>query len=294
MQKPKILFVLNRESYNFRRLRTRDGIQALWELHRFGQVHIRETEYSGHATQIVRENVNKGYDLVISAGGDGTLNEVVNGLIGHDVPLGILPLGITNVFALELGIPMNPLKAIRIILHGNTRKVDLGEANGRLFTMMAGAGLDGYVIHNLSHEFKKKYGAPSHIIEGIRSYRTYIPKPINIKADGKDLGTGYEVIVANTASYGGRFKISPIARVDDGFLDVVIFRNRGVLKDLRYFFSVLINRHAYLNDVSIYRAKDIHLKGSGVYYHIDSEKGGLLPLHVRVREKAVKVYAPDK
>ncbi len=292
MKKPKILLVLNRESYNFQRLRTRDGIQALWELHRFGQVHVRETRYGGHATQIVRENIDKGYDMVISAGGDGTLNEVVNGLFGHNVPLGILPLGITNVFALELGIPMNPLKAVHVILNGKFKEVDLGEANGRLFTMMAGAGLDGYVIHNLSHEFKKKYGAPSHIIEGLRSYRTYTPSPIKIQIDGKDLGTGYEVIVANTSSYGGKFKISPVASVDDGYLDVVIFRNSGILKDTRYFFSVIINRHLYLEDVSIYRAKKISLAGIGVYYHIDSEKGGMLPVDIEVKEKAVKVYAP--
>ncbi len=290
MQKPRILFVLNEESYNFGRLKTRDGIKALWELKNFGRVHIEKTKYSGHGTQIVKENLDRGFDIVISAGGDGTLNEVVNGLYGSSIPLGIIPLGITNVFALELGIPMNPLKAVRTITKGLTKEVDLGDANGRLFTMMVGAGLDGYVIHNLSHEFKKKYGAPSHIIEGIKSYRTYTPRPIKIHADGRDLGTGYEVIIANTSSYGGRFKISPVASVDDGYLDVVVFRNSGILKDTRYFFSVIINRHLYLEDVNIYRAKEIHLKGSGVYYHLDSEKGGTLPLTVKVREKAVRVY----
>lgn len=290
MQKPKILLVLNKESYNFSRLRSRDGIKALWELRNFGRVHIEKTKYPLHATYIVKEHLEKGVDVVISAGGDGTLNEVVNGIVGHKVPLGIIPLGITNVFALELGLPMNPLKAVKVIIEGRLKEVDLGEANGRLFTMMTGVGLDGYVIHNLTHEFKKKYGAPSHIIEGIKSYRTYTPNPIKIIADGKDLGIGYEVIIANTSSYGGKFKISPVASVYDGYLDVVIFRNSGILKDARYFFSVIINRHLYLEDVNIYRAKEINLYGHNIYYHVDSEKGGTLPLTVKVREKAISVF----
>ncbi len=290
MQKPKILLVLNEESHNFGRLRTKDGIKALWELKNFGRVHIEKTKYPGHATQIVKENIDKGFDIVISAGGDGTLNEVVNGLIGHDIPLGILPLGITNVFALELGLPMNPLEAVKVIIQGRTKQVDLGEANGRLFTMMVGAGLDGYVIHNLSHEFKKKFGAPSHIITGIKNYPTYTPYPIRIEADGRNLGIGYEAIIANTSFYGGKFKISPTASVYDGYLDVVVFRNGGILRDTRYFFSVIINRHLYLDDVDIYRAKEIHLEGNGVYYHLDSEKGGMLPLEVRVKQKAVRIF----
>ena len=290
MPKHDILLVLNEESYNFGRLNTKDGIKGLRELKNFGRVHIEKTQYSGHATQIVKEYLKKRVDIVISAGGDGTLNEVVNGIIGSDIPLGIIPLGITNVFALELGIPMNPKKAIKLILEGHTKKVDVGEANGRAFTMMLGAGLDGYVIHNLSHEFKKKYGAPSHIIEGIKSYRTYNPEPIKVIADGRDLGTGYEVIIANTSSYGGSFKISPVASVDDGYLDVVIFRNGGILKDTRYFFSVIINRHLYLEDVNIYRAQEIYLEGKAVYYHLDSEKGGILPLTVKVKKQAIKVF----
>ncbi len=288
-----ILVILNRESFNVARLRGINGITALKELRKIGKLYVRRTEYPGHAEKIARWGTKRGFDIIVSAGGDGTLNEVVNGMVGTDIPLAIAPLGTSNVFAMELGIPMRLKEAVNVINEGIVKKVDLGFANGRYYTIVAGAGIDGYTIWNLSHEFKKKFGVPYHIVHGFSLYfGQYVPSPINVTADDRDLGTAYQVMVANTSFYGGRMKISPDANVYDGFLDLVLFRQFGPVKDTLHFLGVITSIHHYFKDVEIHKIKNVKLTGAGVYYHLDSEKGGMLPLNIKVAEKVLNVYAP--
>ena len=288
----KILLIINPEAYHIFRF-SRNKAQILRILSEIGRVYIVETQKPGEAIEIAKSGVDDGFDLIISGGGDGTLNEVANGTAYSGVPIGILPLGITNVFALEIGIPMGAVKAAEIIKKGKVREIDLGFVNDkRYYTMMLGAGLDGYTVHNLKHEFKKMFGKPSHVMVGFAKYPFYDPLPIEIEIDGENKGIGYEVVISNISYYGGKRKMAPYAKPDDGELDIVVFRESGFFNDLKHFSGFLMGLHHKMGTVEFFRGTLIKLKGENVYFHVDSEPMGKLPAIVKCAPKALKVIVP--
>ncbi len=289
----KIFVVFNPAAHKAER-KSEDFLEALDILSKGNDLILLETSKPGDGKLLAERAVKEKAEIVVAAGGDGTLHEVVNGVVGTDVAVGILPLGLTNVFALDAKIPMELPKAAELILKGRPRKVDLGRANGDYFILMLGAGLDAYAVHKLDLRAKKTLGRSSYIISGFTNYFTY--NPSRIKVIVEDLGLnfeGYHVIIANTASYGGRFKISPKARWDDGLLDVCIFQKGGPYNDFRYFMGVLHSRHTHYPDVIIVKSAKLRLEGDGVYYHLDSEPVGLLPLKVEAVHGAVEIILPE-
>ncbi|MEK7852118.1 MAG: diacylglycerol kinase family protein, partial [Deltaproteobacteria bacterium] len=137
----------------------------------------------GDALNAAREVRDGRVDLIIAAGGDGTINEVANGLAGSSIPLGIIPLGTVNVFALETGIPMDPLKACDVLLNGTPTRISLGKVNDHHFLLMAGIGFDAYVVYGLDLRLKRLSGRLSYIISGIGRIFTYSGQPLEIELD---------------------------------------------------------------------------------------------------------------
>ncbi|MDI6850464.1 MAG: diacylglycerol kinase family lipid kinase [bacterium] len=288
----RAVIIVNPESRNSRKFKERRS-QILEKLSQKYDVYIWETVKAGDGIRLAERAIEFGASLIVSAGGDGTLNEVVNACASKDVKVGILPLGITNVFALSQKIPRNVEKAAEVILNGKVKEVDLGKiVGGRYFHMMLGAGIDGFTIKEMPHEFKKALGAPAHVVIALVKYPDYLPVPIYVEIDGQDFGIGYQVVLANIPNYGGRMKMAPDARPDDGLLDVVIFREAGFINDISHWLGFLLGIHHKMGSIDIHRGRNVRLSGKSVYYHIDSEFGGQLPIEVTCVPKALKIIVP--
>lgn len=194
------------------------------------------TRSADEAHALAKQFAASNEPLVIAAGGDGTLNAVVKGLAGSRTALGVLPTGTMNVFARELGIPYDNLdRAFEVILEGNTREVDLFEANGLPFVQMAGVGFDAAVIEETTWESKKVLGPLAYLLSAVKVLGEKPPQMVVTTASGR-VEEGVAVLVGNGSLYGGQFTLFPQAENDDSMMDVLVFKEAGyrlVLDSLR-------------------------------------------------------------
>ena len=194
------------------------------------------TNHAGEARDLAARFAAAGEPVVIAAGGDGTLNEVVRGLAGSKTLLGVLPAGTMNVFAREMGIPFDSLeRAFLVIERGFVKEVDLFEANGCPFVQMAGVGFDAMVIEETSWESKKMLGPLAYLLAAVKVLGERPPKLEVVCTDGRR-EEGVAVLAGNGSLYGGQFKFFPNANNCDSKLDVLVYKEAGyrlVLDSLR-------------------------------------------------------------
>jgi diacylglycerol kinase (ATP) len=194
------------------------------------------TNHAGEARELAQRFAAEGEPVVIAAGGDGTLNEVVRGLAGSATLLGVLPAGTMNVFAREMGIPFDSLeRAFEVIEAGFIREVDLFEANGAPFVQMAGVGFDAQVIEETTWEAKKMLGPLAYLLAAVKVLGEKPPEMEIICADGRR-ETGVAVLAGNGSLYGGQFRFFRNASNQDSKLDVLVYKEAGyklVLDSLR-------------------------------------------------------------
>lgn len=175
------------------------------------------------ATALARKFAEQGEPFVLVAGGDGTVNCVVQGLLGSSTALGVIPAGTMNVFARELGIPVNSLeKSLAVIEEGFIKEVDVFEANGRPFVQMAGIGFDAQVIEETTWETKKTFGPLAYLVSAIKVFGDTPPKMKVISDDGT-VEEGVCAIVGNGSLYGGQMKLFRKADHSDEVLDILLF-----------------------------------------------------------------------
>lgn len=235
-----------------------------------------------------------GYDAIVAAGGDGTVNEVVNGLAGSDVPFGILPVGTMNVFATELGIPMGSLsKAWKIIDAGNIRSIDLAKANSGYFVQLAGIGLDAEVVRQTTPDSKKALGPVSYLLT-LAQVVARKPPRITIQTPEHKDREGSFVLVGNGRFYGGPFTMFKDAKLDDGLLDVMVFQNQSHWDIFRYMQAILFGAHPGLPDVEYFQTRKLKLTAADfVPVEVDGELVGELPHTFGFSRKKLKVLAPE-
>ncbi len=235
-------------------------------------------------------------DLLIIASGDGTINEVINGILNSDnpeqnkIPLALIPLGITNVLAKEVSIPEDIEKAIDLALTGIARKISLGRINGRYFSLMAGIGFDGETVLGVKNNLIKKIsGKSAYIISGIKVFKRYNPSLIKIKTPKGEL-TGYTTVIGNARCYGGYFYVTPQASINEPILDICVFRGR-TRKDLfRFICGVIRKAHLNFGDVSYTKASEIEVTSDNkVHVQIDGDYFGTLPAKIDVVKDAVSL-----
>ena len=200
---------------------------------------IKFTKYPKHATKLAEAAKDK-YDLIIAAGGDGTINEVINGMAESKATLVIIPFGSTNVLASELGIPNDPKKAAELITKGKKIKMDLGNAKtskeSRYFSLMLDVGPFAQVIKDTTPEFKKRWGKFAYPLRLIKLLFRYKWHKIYVKH--KVESTGYFVIMANIKYYGGEYEIADKANIRDGLLDLVIINRKNPWDIIVLIFSI--------------------------------------------------------
>lgn len=207
-------------------------------------VTVNLTEQAGDAQRLAHEAVEAHVDVVIAAGGDGTINEIIQELAGSETALGVLPIGTINVWAREIAIPFDGMDACEVLLHGQTRHIDLGQVNGRYFMLMAGIGLDGEVTHAVERKPVKRLGALGYLLTGTMLGLGYPAFRILIQTDGRVIkANAIQVIIGNTQLYGGAIKYTWQAKCDDGLLDICIIRQHSMFGRIAVAFDLLLHRN---------------------------------------------------
>ncbi len=258
---------------------------------------LARTRGPGDARPLVMQAVADGYKVILAAGGDGTINEVVNGIGQSGVALGILPLGTTNVFARELGIPLDLAGAWTVIERGRTRTVDLPLARfggtERYFVQLAGVGFDAAVVRAASWELKKKIGPFSYVWAGLKAAsQKHADVEVGLN-NAAHRARGASVLIGNGRFYGGQFKLFPEAKLDDGRLDVCVFENAGFFNMLRYAQAALRGAHMRLRGVQYFQADQFICRAPAtVPFELDGEDVGQAPVQFSVLPRALCVIAP--
>ena len=254
---------------------------------------VEFTKYPKHAIEIAKGARDK-YDLVIVAGGDGTINEVINGIANSRTTLAIIPFGTVNVFALELEIPLDVKEATELITKGKKIAIDLGYAEtkeeSRYFSMVLGVGFGALVTKDATSEFRKKWGGLAYPILGTKHLMTYKWPKIHVKH--ASTSTGYFVIIANSRLIWGEHQVADAASMTDGLLDLVIIDRKEWWSKMDLFFSL------YTGRVNKFLPKEYHqIKEARVYsrskilVEADGEIIGTAPVKVKVVPKALSVMA---
>lgn len=249
------------------------------------------TEAAGDAKKIAKEAAGQNYDAVLAVGGDGTINEVINGIAGTDVTLGVVPLGTANVFAIQMGLPGDIKEACELLFEGKTVDIDLGRINKHYFACMAGIGFDAHVIKAADCRMKKVFGALSYIFAAMMAYFSYRFTEIKIKIDGQKIKkNGHLVLVFNGKYYGGQMVLAPKADLVDGYLDVCIFKRKNIFSFISYAYGIFKgNLHKYTT-VEYCRCKKISIKGKTRHpLHADAEYIGETPAKIKIFPKHLKV-----
>ncbi|MCF6178858.1 MAG: hypothetical protein L3J63_05640 [Geopsychrobacter sp.] len=231
------------------------------------------------------------YDLVIAAGGDGTLNEVANGLIGRNLPLAFLPLGTANVMALEMGIPTNIEAACAIALGGTRRKVHLAEIDGRLFLMMVGVGFDAAAVEAVSSSLKKNTGKFAYVVAGLQAFLFYRPKPLQIQTCEGEKIQAWHAIITNIRLYGGHFVMAEQGSLQTPGLIVCMADGEGRWALLLFWLRILLRGHL-LGAVRRIETNELILEGQGVPLQVDGDKYCGLPVRIRSLPDCLELVFP--
>lgn len=283
-----LLFILNPLSEKRKGIDLEQLIRENLDLERFGYT-IRYSEYHGHALDIA-EAYKSDYRIIIAAGGDGTVNQVSNALVGTDNIMGIIPLGSGNGLARDLGIPTKASKAIERINSLNTRVIDSGVIGGRHFINMAGIGFDADIAHDFSGSAQR--GLSGYAASAIRKFFSYQASDYTISTESMENNiNAFLISFANTGQYGNNAYISPGAQPDDGLVDVCILKKPPVYAALivaTRLFLKNIDRSKYVKIIS---ARNISLKcDHAIKGHIDGEPTMFCnEVHLQVKEKTLAV-----
>jgi len=242
-----------------------------------------------------RRAVAEGCEAVVACGGDGTLREVVCGLAGSEAIMGVIPLGIGNVVATDLGIPMRPLDACRTILERNVRRIDIGRCGSNHFILAAGVGFDGEVIAQTSLELKSKVKNLAYIYAGVRHLPRFKPKNYLVETDTfSGEINAIAIVVCNSYRYGG-YKLKRGISIADGLFDVCVITGKPLLDPLRIALSVVYRWGVPRRNLLTFKARRVKIASSeeGIV-HNDGDVVGRLPMDFEVVEKGLSVIVPRR
>ena len=252
---------------------------------------VLETRARGDAERLAAIAAPMRHDAVVVAGGDGTINEAINGLAVSDLPLAIIPLGTANVLASELGLPKAPAALARLIATAAPRAVHVGEANGRRFALMVGAGFDARVVEGVNLALKRRVGKLAYVAESLAQIARHVPCSYEVEIDGVRW-TAASAVVAKGRYYGGTFTVAPRASLNVPRLHVCLFARAGRWNVLRYAAALVLGRLHRLPDVRVVEGQEVRIVGpAGEAAHGDGDVIATLPLDVRVSPRPLRVIA---
>jgi diacylglycerol kinase (ATP) len=226
---------------------------------------VVETTAAGDAERIAAAADPGRVDVVVAAGGDGTVNEVVNGLAageaaGHGLPLALIPLGTANVLAAEIGQALAPAAIARTLDAGKARRIALGRANGRRFILMAGAGFDAHVVNEVSVPLKRRLGKGAYVLATLDQLRRFRYRPYRVRINGSTVDAA-SVLVANGRYYAGRYLCAPAASLTTPSLEICLFERGGRLSTIGYTLALLTGRLPSLGSFRMISAASVEIEG---------------------------------
>jgi diacylglycerol kinase (ATP) len=276
-------------------------------LHSGIETTLLTTDEPGEATELARQCVADRYELVIAAGGDGTVNEVVNGLAGSDVPLAVFPSGTANVLAKELRIPWDVRRAAELVPRSRPRRIALGVLSHldgsrpeRYFLCLGGAGPDGVLVYSVDLHTKVHAGILAYWLEGFRQLLHYSFPHFRVASNGRELMASL-VVVGRTRSYGGPFEITTGASLFEDAFEILALTTRSPLTYLAMLPSLWMGRLRRRSDVHFWKTGAVRCEavaGNGdapqpVYAQVDGEPAGRLGVEFRIVPSALTLMVPE-
>jgi YegS/Rv2252/BmrU family lipid kinase len=253
---------------------------------------LRETQGPGDAERFAAEADPGAFDLVVVAGGDGTVNETINGLARSGLPLALIPLGTANVLAAEIGLSTDPAAVARCVAFGQPRPIALGAANGRRFILMAGAGFDAHVVAGVSVPMKRRLGKGAYVLSTLRQLLVFDFPCYEVLSDNT-VHHAASVIVTNARYYGGRFVCAPDASLESATLQVCLFQRGGRLAAIGYALALFSGRLPRLSSYRLIEARRIEVRGRpGEPIQVDGDGIGQLNVAIEVLPKALDLVFP--
>ncbi len=270
------------------------GKQFAEELRSFSdRIELYETKDHFHLKEIASELVSEGWPKIAVAGGDGTINAVIESILPSEIELGIFPTGTMNLFARELGLPLNKLKECwQVIEKGKKRKVDVFKAGESIFVQVAGVGYDAKIIEETSWENKKKFGRFSYLISAF-SVANQAPPAIRVIPESGKIIEGAFVLIGNGALYGPALKLFSEASNDDRLLDVMVFKDQSPTDILRYVSGITLGRAEKTKGIEYVKASRIRVESDiEVPFEVDGELAGVTPIDFFPCDKQLTVFVP--
>jgi diacylglycerol kinase family enzyme len=258
------------------------------------------TEGANHATTLAREALARGADCVLAAGGDGTINEALNGMIGSEVPLGILPAGTANVLACEMRLGRGIREACRRLASLEPRRIAAGRfepaaGEPRYFLLMAGAGFDADVVRRVQPGVKRRLGKAAYWIAGMSRIGARLPQ-MSVRLNGREIETGF-ALASRVRNYGGDLEIAREVSLLDRDFEFAAFKGRSTWPYAFYMSGVVFGALSKLPGVTVTRTDALELapsNGRPVYVQLDGELAGTLPARITAVPEAVTLLTPPE
>jgi len=260
-------------------------------------IRLEATRGPGTAGGIARASVAAGAGLVVAAGGDGTVNEVLQGMIGSHVPLGVIPAGTANVLMTEMGAG-SAARAAGELSGWMPRRIAVGRlrstAGERYFLLMAGIGLDAHVVYHLSARLKSRFGKLAYWRSALGMLGRELEE-FEVLSQGRLFRCSF-ALASRVRNYGGDLQIASAATLFDDRFEVVLFEGKSSLRYLRYFAGVAARRLSGMEGVSVFRAQSLEAAAADrrVYVQVDGEFAGCLPASIEIVPDALTLLVPPE
>jgi len=278
------------------------------------EVEVSPTAGPGAASELANKAASQGSDVVLVCGGDGTINEVINGLAGSQVALGLLPGGTANILARDMGLPLNPVRAATELSRWSPRRIPLGKAtwciskasiNGppaqeeqltRYFVSVSGIGFDAHVVYKLSLEMKLSWGVAGYIMEALRQAFRYHFQYFSCRTEDGVERTATFAAIQRAGNYGGWLHLTPDARFFDDRFTLCLFKSHNRARYFLYAGLVLAHQHFQLGDVELLETRklccDSQVAGEIIRFELDGELVGTLPATFEIVPDALTLLVP--
>ncbi len=234
---------------------------------------------------------------VISVGGDGTHNTILNGMLGSSVPLLPVPAGTENILSRALAIPLDPEKIVDILEHGRVREMDVGMANGRAFLIMSGIGFDAGITKEVHEHRHGPINRSNYYWPTFKQLMTYKFPPLRVQMEGHEVAVaaGF-LVVGNLAMYADKLNLCDRALPDDGLLDMVIFTKPGRLRLIWSFLLTKFRQNRMMKDIIYLQGRKFTVIADreGIPYQVDGDAMGTAPVQYDIQDKAIRVFTPPE
>jgi diacylglycerol kinase (ATP) len=257
---------------------------------------VQASHNAQHLLALARQAAAEKPDAIVSLGGDGTQHYVLNGIVGSEIPLGMIPCGSGNDLAKGLGIPIRTRAAAEVLCAGSTRRVDLGRVGDTVFSCIAGAGFDSVVTRYANERVRRLRGSWAYAWSILRCLKTYRPEPLEINSDSQRFsGEVIFAVVGNNVSYGGGIHLTPRAKLDDGLLDVCIIPYLGKWELLRWIPRAYRGLHLSHPRILYFQARHVSLSStSRLELFGDGEFMQELPATIAVAPRVQPIIVPRR